>query len=214
MAALRQLLDRLTLYLPVFLMGVLAMGTYWLVRSTPVAPAAKAPPAKSHLPDYFMRNFAVKTFDAKGKLKTEVRGGEARHFADTGVVEIDLVNIRSFDLQGNLTTATARQAITNEDASEVQLIGQAQVVRAPITDAQGVVQPALRFAGEKLHAFVNTERVLSDKPVLLTRGLDHFTADSMDFDNKQRVMVLKGRVRGMLIPHPSPASKPKSVNKP
>lgn len=210
MAVLRQVLDRLTLYLPVFLMGVLAMATYWLVRSTPVGPPPKAAVAKSHLPDYFMRNFAVKSFDAQGKLKSEVSGGEARHFADTGLVEIDQARIRSFDARGSLTIATARQAITNEEASEVQLIGSAQVVRAAAVDAKGQTQPTLRFAGEYLHAFMNTERVLSDKPVQLTRGLDSFTAESMDFDNRQRVLVLKGRVRGTLVPAPvaKPSKKP------
>lgn len=210
MAALRQVVDRLTLYLPVFLMGVLAMATYWLVRSAPVAPPPKAPAAKSHLPDYFMRDFAVRSFDAKGKLKSEVSGGEARHFSDTGLVEIDEARIRAFDLQGSLTIATARRAITNEDATEVKLIGSAQVVRAAVVDAKGQTRPALRFAGETLHAFMNTERVLSDQPVLLTRGLDHFTADSMDFDNRQRLLLLKGRVKGTLVPAPAvkPSKKP------
>ena len=200
MTVLRKLLDRLTLYLPVFLMGALAMGTYWLVRSTPVSPPAKADTVKSHLPDYFMRNFSVKTFDAKGGLKSEVSGGEARHFPDTGAVEIDQVHIRSFDPLGRLTTATARHAVTNQDASEVQLIGAAQVIRAPMVGTGGVVQPELTFSGEYLHAFMNTERVVSDKPVVLTRGQDRFSAESMDFDNQKRLMLLKGRVTGVLMP--------------
>lgn len=53
--------------------------------------------------------------------------------------------IRSFDPQGRLTTATARQAITNGDASEVQLIGGAQVVRASAVDAAGKEQPTATF---------------------------------------------------------------------
>jgi len=89
MSLLRQWFDRLTLYLPVLLMGALAMSTYWLVRTTPPA-NIPAPVAKvEHLPDYFMRQFAVKTFDAEGKLKSEVSGAEARHFPDTDTLEID-----------------------------------------------------------------------------------------------------------------------------
>jgi len=200
MAALRQLLDRLTLYLPVVLMGVLAMATYWLVRSTPQAAPDKPATAPQHLPDYFMRNFSVKTFDAQGQLKSEVGGGEARHFPDTRTLEIEQVRIRSFDRQGRLSVATARQALTNEDASEVQLIGSAKVVRAPVTSAQGVLQPAMTFAGEYLHVFMTTERIESNQPVALTRGQDLFTADSMTFDNKQRLLLLQGRVRGSLVP--------------
>jgi lipopolysaccharide export system protein LptC len=204
MNLLRQAWDRLTLYLPVLLMGILAMATYWLVRSTPIAEAPEPTAAAQHLPDYFMRKFAVKTFDTAGKLKSEVTGGEARHFPDTDTLEIDQVVIRSFDAQGRLTTATARQAITNGDASEVQLIGGAQVVRAAVVNAAGKEHPAMTFTGEFLHAFMKTERVKSHQPVELTRGKDTFTADSMDFDNLTRVMLLNGRVKGSLVPAATP----------
>lgn len=204
MNAVRALLDRLTLYLPVLLMGVLAMATYWLVRSSPTASAPTPAVLVQHQPDYFMRKFSVKTFDAGGRLKSEVSGGEARHFPDTDTLEIDQVHIRSFNPQGQLITATARQAVTNSDASEVQLMGNARVVRDAVPDQNGQPQPGMTFAGEFLHAFMNTERVKSHKPVELTRGKDHFTADSMDFDNLGRVMVLTGRVRGQLVPTQAP----------
>lgn len=200
MNVVRALWERLALYLPVLLMGALAMATYWLVRSTPATSAPETQGAPTHEADYFMRKFAVKTYDANGQLKSEVSGGEARHFPDTDTLEIDQIHIRSFSQQGRLTTATARHAITNADASEVQLTGNAQVVREAVSDKNGEMQPSLVFAGEFLHAFMNTERVKSHKPVELTRGKDHFTADSMDFDNVERVMLLTGRVRGQLVP--------------
>lgn len=204
MAYLRALIDRLALYLPVLLMGALAMSTYWLVRNTPPT-STPAPKAKTqHLPDYFMHQFAVKTFDANGKLKSEVSGAQARHFPDTDTLEIDQVQIRSFDEAGKLTTASAQRALTNGDGSEVQLLGAARVVRAATLSALGQLQPELTFTGEYLHAFINTERVTSDKPVVLTRGADRFTADRMDFDNQQRVLELGGRVRGTLVPSTKP----------
>lgn len=204
MNPLRVLLDRLTLYLPVLLMGALAMATYWLVRSTPNASAPEATVAPQHQPDYFMRKFGVKTFDASGRLKSEVSGVEARHFPDTDTLEIDQVHIRSFNEQGRLTVATARHALTNGDASEVQLMGDAKVVREAQPDKNGQLLPSLTFGGEFLHVFMNTERVKSHKPVELTRGKDRFTADGMDFDNLERVMLMNGRVRGQLVPATTP----------
>jgi lipopolysaccharide export system protein LptC len=38
--------------------------------------------------------------------------------------------------------------------------------------------------------------------VELVRGNDRFTADTLDFDNLEQVMLLQGRVRGMLVPEP------------
>lgn len=200
---LRTLWERLSLYLPVLLMGLLAFGTYWLVRSTPelLPPEPEAP--VRHEPDYFMRKFSVRTFDASGQLKSEVFGQDARHYPDTDTLEIEQVQIRSFNEEGRLTTASASQAVTNGDASEVQLMGHARVVREPMRNPAGQTQPGLEFRGEFLHAFMNTERVKSHKPVELIRGQDHFTADSMDFDNLDRVMQLKGRVKGTLVPGPA-----------
>lgn len=203
MNVLRSAWDKLALYLPVILMGVFALGTYWLVRSTPALLAPAPTAVVQHEPDYFMRGFSVKTFDASGRLKSEVFGSEARHYPDTDTLEIDGVRIRSFDAAGRLTTATARRALTNSDASEVQLFGDALIVREPVQDKTGRLQPRMEFRGEFLHAFMETERVKSDKPVDLRRGNDRFTADAMDFDNLDRVMQLTGRVKGTLVPAPA-----------
>ena len=195
--------ERLSLYLPVVLMGVLALGTYWLVRSTPLLMQAEQEAPARHEPDYLMRKFSVKTFDGSGRLKSEVLGSNARHYPDTDTMEIDLVHIRSFNEEGRLTTATAGRALTNGDASEVQLIGNARVVREPVVDKAGQPQPRMEYRSEFLHAFMNTERVISHKPVELIRGNDHFTADTMDFDNLDGVMQLRGRVKGTLVPAPA-----------
>ncbi|HZY17196.1 MAG TPA: LPS export ABC transporter periplasmic protein LptC [Ramlibacter sp.] len=190
--------DRLALYLPVILMGVLALGTYWLARNTPAFFGGTADQRPVlHEPDYFMRGFAVKTFEPNGRLRSEIFGTVARHYPDTDTLEIDNPRIRSFDERGLVTVATAERGLSNADGSEVQLMGDAVVTREP---APGSAAPRLEFQGEFLHVFVNSERVKSHKPVTLIRGSDQFTADQMDYDNLDRVMQLQGRVRGRLMP--------------
>ncbi len=198
---LRGVWERASLYLPMMLMGVLALGTYWLERSTPVFATVEAARTVSHDPDYFMKDFSVKSFDAAGRLKSEVLGAQANHFPDTDLLEIDVARIRSFDDKGQLTIATANRAVTNSDGSEVQLLGNALVVREAIGGKSPT--PRLEFRGEYLHAFLKTEVVTSDKPVVLTRGKDQFTADAMEFDNIAQVMLLRGRVKGVLNPQVS-----------
>ncbi len=199
---LRAAWDRASIYLPIILMGVLALGTYWLVRSTPVFMPPEAPRPLSHEPDYFMKKFTVKTFDTAGKLKSEVSGAEAKHFPDTDTLEIEGARIRSFDAQGQLTTVTANRALTNADASEVQLTGNALAVREAVGGLKPV--PRMEFKGEFLHAFMKSEKLRSDKPVVLTRGTDRFVADAMEFDNLKQVVELRGRVKGILMPSPEP----------
>jgi lipopolysaccharide export system protein LptC len=188
-----------SIYLPVVLIVLLALGTWWLARNTPVFGTPTTEQPAKHEPDYFMRNFAVKNFDATGLLQSEVAGVEGRHFPDTEVLEIDSARIRSFK-QGQLTTATANRAYSNADGSEVQLVGNAVVVRESTPDAKGGALPRLEFRGEFLHAFLNTEKIKSHKPVTITRGGDQFVADTLQYDNLERVAVLQGRVKGTLTP--------------
>ena len=65
--------DRISIYLPIILMGLLALGTYWLARTTPTFAPAAPERAPTHDPDYFLRGFSVKSFDPSGRLKTEKR---------------------------------------------------------------------------------------------------------------------------------------------
>ena len=190
--------DRLAIYLPVMLMGVLALGTYWLARTTPTfLGGGETQRVPTHEPDYFMRGFSIKTFDASGRLKSEVFGTVGRHYPDTDTLEIDQPRIRSYDEGGALTVATGRLAISNADASEVQLIDNAVVTRLP---PPGTDVPRMEFRGDFLHVFVNTEQVKSHKPVTLIRGNDTFTGDSLDYDNLDRILQLHGRVHGTLVP--------------
>ncbi len=192
-----------SIYLPLLLMGVLALGTWWLARNTPIfTPPEPDKPAK-HETDYFMRRFAVKNFDTQGQLVSEIAGENARHFGDSDVLEIDQARMRSWK-QGRLSTATANRAYSNGDGSEVQLVGNAVVVReASQLVPGGSSLPRLEFRGEFLHAFVNEERLASHKPVTITRGADTFSADSMRYSNLDRVADLQGRVKVQMVPQPS-----------
>lgn len=192
--------DRVALYLPIIIMGMMALGTYWLIRSTPAVEGAPGEQVIRRDPDYLMERFYIKTFDENGRLKSEIYGEQARHFPHTEILEIEQVRIRSFNQRGHQTIATAHRALANNDASEVQLIGDALVVRKPVTEKNGRQLPEVSFSGEFLHAFLTDERIKSHKPVTLRRGEDIITAESLDYSNFDQMLELRGRVRGTLQP--------------
>jgi lipopolysaccharide export system protein LptC len=195
-----RLWDQVSIYLPLLLMGSLALGTYWLVRNSPVFSAPEAAKEAKHEVDYFMRKFTIKTFDETGRLKSEIYGIEARHYPDTDTLEIDAPRIRSISDAGRLVTSTGNRALSNGDGSEVQLMGNARVVREAAKDADGNDLPRMEFQGEFLHAYINDERVKSHLPVVLIRGSDQFTGDTFAFNNITGVADLNGRVKGVLVP--------------
>lgn len=195
-----QMWDSISIYLPVLLMGALALGTYWLVRNSPVQNSPEQSKEVKHESDYFMRKFTIKTFDETGKLKSEIYGIEARHYPDTDTLEIDAPRIRSISNEGRLVTSTGNRALSNGDGSEVQLMGNARVIREATRDADGDDLPRMEFQGEFLHAYINDERVTSHKPVVLIRGGDQFTGDTFAYNNLTGIADLSGRVRGRLVP--------------
>lgn len=204
----RDVLDRSTIYLPIILMFGVALGTYWLVRNAPklLEPTVKAAP--THEPDYFMRDFVIKNFLPNGDLRSELHGVEGRHYPDTDTIEVDQVRMRSVSPEGLVTRSSANRGLSNADGSEIQLFGNAIVIREPAVSAGGKATPRLEFRGEFLHAFLDTEKVQSNKPVTLIRGSDQFVGDSLDYDNLSGVANLTGRVRGVLVPSAA-AGKPR-----
>ncbi len=199
-ASLRQAWDRLSLYLPVALMGLLALGTWWLVRNAPQPQDPRPAAALRHEPDYQMNGVSVRNFGPDGRLHAELLGVVARHYPDTDTLEIDQVHIRSQGKGDRMIVATADRALSNADGSEVQLLGNAVVVREA-TVVSGKAQPRLEFRGDFLHAWPQEERVRSHLPVTLLRGSkDRFTADSLEYDNLDQVLQLRGRVHGVLGP--------------
>lgn len=193
---LRRLWDRLSIYLPVALMGVFALATLWLVRSVPgtLAPAPAGPPR--HEADYFIRRLALQTFDAQGRLRSEVFSELAHHYPDTDTLEMSQVRMRSRSAEGRLTTGTARHAEASGDGTHVKLSGQVRLQREGRTDAP---EP-MDYEGEFLEVFTKSDRVRSDRPVVVRRGQDRFTADGLDYDDPTRILVMEGHVQGQLHP--------------
>jgi lipopolysaccharide export system protein LptC len=186
-----RLVEQASAYLPLLLMALLALGTWWLVKNTPLPDGERVAAPLRHEPDYTMTQFMVQRFGADGTMRAQIEGDMMRHYPDTDTLEVDNARIRHIALDGHVTVATARRALANGDASEVQLQGGAHVVR----EALGADEETIDFRGEFLHAFLATERVRSHLPVTVTRGATEIHADAMEYDNLERVVQLKGRVQ-------------------
>ena len=186
-------IDTASTYLPLLLMAVLALGTWWLVKNTPLFENDRVAAPMRHEPDYTMTQFMVQRFGANGAMRVQIEGDLMRHYPDTDTFEIDNPRIRAIGDDGRITLATARLALSNRDGSEVQLTGAAHVVREATP-----TQTAIDFRGEFLHYFQFTERVRSHLPVVVTQGGSEIRADSMAYDTLARVLDLKGHVRAAL----------------
>jgi lipopolysaccharide export system protein LptC len=190
----QQLRELVATYLPLLLMLLLALGTWWLVKNTPGPDVPPEAPLSREEPDYTMDQFVVERFDRDGRLKLRLQGERLRHFAATDIIEIDQAKVRAVAADGRVTLAQARRAVANGDGSEVQLIGDARV------DSGGSRGEPIQFRGEFLHAFLNTERLRSHVPVVVTSEGSEFRAAGMEYDHLSGKLELQGKMRAQLQP--------------
>ena len=195
---LRRAWDRLTLYLPLLVMLVLASGSWWLVRSMPDLWSTPKNKVVRKDPDYNLRHFVVRIFDAQGRLVREVTGDEGHHYPDSDELHIEQVTFKARNDAGQHLNAIGHKGIATGDGQRVTLLGDARAVREG-TDTL----PHIELRGERIVALLKQEKLLSSDPVQIMRGADVFTANQMDFDIQSGQYQLTGRVRGTLAPQSS-----------
>jgi lipopolysaccharide export system protein LptC len=181
--------------LPLMLMAMLALATWWLVKNSPQAGTPSVAGPLRHVADYRVERFTLQRFDASGQLVMQIEGANLRHFPDTDEFEVDTAHLHATGLDGRDTVATARQAIAAGNGSQVRLVGGAHVVSRA---GQG---EATEVLGEQLLALIDERRVLAEQPVLVRQGASEYTAAGMTFDEKTRFVTLTGPARAVLHPH-------------
>lgn len=199
--ALAVLWDAVSIYLPVVLMGVLALATYWMVQRTPafVEPAA-VPKAQVHEVDFFMRGAVIKSYGQDGRLQNRLVGQEIRHYGDDQTLEVDQPRFWAQDEQGRVLTASAQRGWVRDDGSFLRLEGQAVVIREPWRSPKGELVARQELRGQVLLVDTQREWVRSPDPSQLISGANRFSGDTLDYDHQNRVAQFKGRARAVLVP--------------
>ncbi len=206
-ARLRRGWDLLAVYLPMLFMALLAAATYALLQATPEPEEPRVERPVSSEPDFFMRDFSVRSFAPDGRLRTELFGREGRHRPDTESIEIDQARVRSLDENGAVTNATANQITSNRQNNEFDLLGNAVVLRNAV-DEKGQAMLPVRFESEFLRVYTEPSRLFSDQAVLILRGNDRIAAKGLDYSGEQEQVVFEGRVRVELIPNKAASTTP------
>lgn len=180
--------------LPLMLMAMLALGTWWLIRHAPDAAAPQAPRSAQHVPDYRLERFTLQRYAASGQRMLHIEGQALRHFPDNDELEIDTVNLVATGAQGRDTHATAREAIASGDGSRVQLVGGVEVISS---DSSG---QTVLLRGEHIDVLVNEQVLLADKPVRVHQGDSEFRADGLRLDQSTGQLTLIGPARAVFQP--------------
>jgi lipopolysaccharide export system protein LptC len=190
-----RLREMLSTWLPILLMGLLALGTWWLVKSTPAPAKPRAAQAPRHEPDYTMERFSVQRFAADGRQRVLLEGVRMQHYPDTDVLEIEDVRVRAVGDDGRLTLASASRAQVNGAATELRLDGGAHVQR-PADNGDD----SLDIRAESIQAFLDSDRLRAERGVWVRFGTGELRAETVEYDHASRAVVFTGRVRASFLP--------------
>jgi len=191
----QRLADLVAGYLPLLLMTALALGTWWLVRQTPLHEPPREVTALPGVPDYTMQGFALQRFGADGRLRLRLEGRELRHYAHDDTIVVEEARLQAHADDGARMRALARHATSDDQGQQVDLRGGVQVVLAP---AQGGAE--VEFHGEFLQVLDEAQRLRSDHPVTLLQAGSRIDAAGFEFDQRTRLVRLAGPLRATLVP--------------
>ncbi len=182
--------DRLSFYLPIVLMGLLALGSWWLVRSAPPpggpSGGAARKPTRLH-----GGRFSTQQFAADGHLTSQIWGQQARHYLQADILEIDQVRTRSQGAQACSPPPRPSAALATAMPLKCSCWGNAKVdATTPMAATDG--------AGRRVFACLASAGAPGalHLPVTLTRGGSRLPATALEYDNARQVALLQGRVRG------------------
>jgi lipopolysaccharide export system protein LptC len=193
--------QRMQAWLPVWLLGALALFSYWLVENSPILNATEPDRPASIKPNAYFYNFRLIGYGRDGKWEMQMNGQRASHREDLQHYDIDAPKmLKRSPESGVLTQVSAQRGQINESGTVARLFEQAVVYRPRQKAADGTVSKPLEIRSEYLLLDDERHALQTDRPVVITQDQDQFRAEHMLALQQDGKLTLDGHVRGTLMP--------------
>jgi len=181
---------RPTILLPLVLLAILAMLTFWIDYSVQ-APEPKVDGSNRHDPDYVLNNFITTRSDEKGDLRYRLTAEEMRHYPDDDTTELELPHFTRFEIGKPFTQIEGKKGFVSSDAEKIEFVDDVKVVRQAYNGKGEMV-----VLTDRLDVFPDDVRAVTDRPVVITqepKTVIHATG--MIYDKKSQTVQLMKRVK-------------------
>ena len=184
--------------LPVLALAVIAGGVYWLARMNEIGQIqTDVVESPRHIAEYTMQNFSGSMLNNQGVARYRIQGEILVRYEDDHSYEITRPALRLFRPEHPEITVTSRFGKMDAHAEEIDLLGDANLVRAAVQVPRP--SPEIHAHAEAFHVFVNEEVLVTDVPVELRQGGSIITADGMTYRNLERFLEFRGNVKSTLF---------------
>jgi len=198
------ILDRVTAWSPVLLLGALAALTYWLDAQVKT-PGAPRDGSARHDPDLYIEDFRALTLDSQGRIAQLVAAKRARHFGDDQSTEFEAPSMAMSEPGQPVFRVTADRGRLSGDREDAYFTGNVRAVRESSGPAaSGEPSGPITVTTEYLHVRPDHEIARTDQAVTIEDPRGIIRAVGLEIDNKARTVKLSSNVRGTLMPRSLP----------
>lgn len=185
-------------FLPILLMAVLTLGTYWMVQMN--HPNLDTEKQKRHVPDYIMDGVVVTTLGPEGNTKFRVVGQTLIRYEDDASLEMDFPIARRFHEAKPPITVKSDKGFMDGDMTILDMVGNASLTRpAQAATATQAGSARLLMSSSKFTVLMNDDIVKTNRPVNLEQGQSIMTSqDGAIFDNVHQKLTMIGQVKGRI----------------
>lgn len=181
-------MGRGSLWLPLAILLLLAVLSFWIEHSVQIEANGSALPHAD--PEGIMENFDALRTDTAGQPQYRLSARRLKHYSNSKLTELESPHFVQLDAETGEVSATARQGTVSPDGSEVNLRGDVNVLRA----AQAG-QSAMSLQTEWLIVFPERNLLRAPGAVDIRDATMNVRAGAMEYDAKERIIKLTGRVR-------------------
>ena len=184
--------DRITAFIAIVLLASLAGVSYWYSQTTRLKKVAASVSREG--PDFVANGVTLTQFDETGRATNRLHANELMHFAADDHSELSQPRLISLRPDQPQLEARSRSANVERGGERILLAGDVVVTRAPGKDSAAPMQ----LRTQQLTAIPDLDRYSTDAAVEVERGDSVVRSIGMDYDNVQRVVKFRSKVRGTI----------------
>lgn len=184
------MIDRWWPYIPVLIVGALAVLTYWLDLNVQPDPTKVSVDA----PDFIIEGMHAIKMNEDGSPRYAVVAEKMVHFRDeTSDTVLDKPTLTRYQADKAPTTIRSNEGRLSPDGADAYFIGDVRV-RQP----ESAQDPEMTLSTTYLHVIPDKDLAVTDKPVTMTRGKSTMTGVGLELNNDLRTARLLSKVRGTI----------------
>lgn len=191
------MIDRFALWLPMAVLLLLALLTFWIDQS--VREAGGRNGINLNEPDSIVENFLAVSTDVAGVPRYRLTAEKLRHFSGNKLTLLDNPKLVHLHAQQGEIQITSRTANVTSNGEKVIFSGEVNLLRPASGKLKelSMQTPSLEVLTEKHEAFTREQVIIKQPGMQVTAKGLHLFADT-------RILKLKGRVK-VLYQNANPA---------